>query len=312
MNLAKRSHWLPYLLLTLTVLFWSGNFILGRGIRQLIPPIALNFWRWVGALVILLPFSLPVVWRQRRLIAQHWKLLVLMSIPAIVIFNAFIYTALQSTTAVNTVLVNAMIPILIALMAWLFFREHLTWRQSMGVLVSMAGLVFIITHGQPAVILTFTFSAGDLWTLGAALAWALYSVMLRRRPAAMAPLTFLTVIVACGVMISLPFYLWEYSQRGGFAVTTASMAGIIYVCLFPSVLSYLFWNYGVERVGANRAGIFFHLMPVFAIILAFIFLNEVLQGYHLIGMGLIFSGIALTTWPTKGATSPPHPVFKGR
>ena len=295
----KRSSWLPYLGLTLTVLFWSGNFILGRGIRDLIPPVSLNFWRWAGALMVLLPFGLSRVLRQKDLYLKHWKMLALMSIPSIAVFNAFIYTALQTATAINTVLVNAMIPIFIALTAWMVFGDRLTLRQTTGVFISFSGLLFIVTRGHWALLRELTLSTGDLWTLGASLSWAVYSVMLRRRPKQMDPIAFLTLIVGFGLIVSLPFYLRELATLGGFSLTPASLASLGYVAVFPSVLSFIFWNYGVDKVGANRSGIFIHLMPVFSIILAILFLDEQLRAFHAIGMLLIFTGIVLTTLPYR-------------
>jgi len=290
-----RQRILPYILLTLTVLFWSGNFVLGRGIRELIPPVSLNFWRWTGALLILLPFGLPGIRRQWYLVCRHWRFILLMSIPSITFFNAFIYKALQSATTTNTVLVNAMVPILIVGMERVWFGIRLTVRQTLGVLLSLCGLVFIITRGAPLLLLSLNFSTGDLWTLGAGVSWALYSVMLRRRPAKMDPLVFLTVLVMAGLVVLAPFYLWELSVTGGFSLGRQSLASLAYVAIFPSVLSYIFYNRGVALVGAARAGIFFHLMPVFAILLAFFFLGERLEHFHLAGMLLIFTGIALTT-----------------
>ena len=291
----KRSPLFPYVLLTLTVLFWSGNFILGRGIRQLVPPVSLNFWRWMGAMLIMLPFGFSRVVKSRDLFLKNWKMVALMSIPSIAIFNAFIYTALQTATAINTVLVNAMIPIFIALTAWLAFDDRLSLRQTIGVFISLAGLIFIVTRGQWALLKELRLSTGDLWTLGASLAWAVYSVALRKRPREMDPIAFLTVLIAFGLIFSLPFYLRELAGKGGFSLTPTSLASLAYVAIFPSVLSFIFWNYGVDKVGPNRAGIFFHLMPVFSIVLAIIFLGETLHMFHLLGMLLIFSGIVLTT-----------------
>ena len=286
---------MPYLLLTLTVLFWSGNFILGRAIRELIPPVSLNFWRWVGALVILTPFGLPRIWRQKRLFQKHWKMVLLLSIPSITVFNTFIYSALQSASAINTVLVNAMIPIFIALTAWLAFGERLSPRQTLGVLISFLGLIFIVSRGDLAVLGSLTLSKGDLWTLGASLAWAVYSVMLRKRPKQMDPIAFLTLLIVFGLFFSLPWYGWELWHKGGFSLSPSNLASLAYVALFPSVLSFIFWNNGIEKVGANRTGIFIHLMPVFSIIMAVLFLGERLRLFHLLGMTLIFLGIALTT-----------------
>ena len=282
---------MPYLLLTLTVLFWSGNFILGRAIRELIPPVSLNFWRWVGALVILTPFGLPRIWRQKRLFQKHWKMVLLLSIPSIAVFNTFIYSALQSASAINTVLVNAMIPIFIALTAWLAFGERLSPRQTLGVLISFLGLIFIVSRGDLAVLGSLTLSKGDLWTLGASLAWAVYSVMLRKRPKQMDPIAFLTLLIVFGLFFSLPWYGWELWHKGGFYLSSNNLASLAYVALFPSVLSFIFWNNGIEKVGANRTGIFIHLMPVFSIIMAVLFLGERLRLFHLLGMTLIFFGI---------------------
>jgi drug/metabolite transporter (DMT)-like permease len=292
---SQPSPWRPYLLLTFTVLFWSGNFVLGRGIRDLVPPVTLNFYRWLGALLILLPFGLPRIRRQWPLVCRHWKMLALMSIPSISIFNTFIYTALQASTTTNTVLLNALIPIFIGVLAWAIFGVRLGAVQTLGVFISLAGLVFIITQGDVRALRDFDFSSGDLWTLAAGVCWALYSVLLRLRPVQMEPLTFLTAIVALGLVFLLPFYLWERMVKGGFELSSPTLAAIGYICLFPSVLSYIFWNRGVELVGPNRAGLFFHLMPVFSILLAVALLGERLHGYHLAGMGMIFTGIVLNS-----------------
>ncbi|MEJ2153990.1 MAG: DMT family transporter [Desulfobacteraceae bacterium] len=291
----KRSAWLPYLLLALTVLFWSGNFVLARGIRELIPPVSLNFWRWTGALAILAPFGIPRLLGQRAIFVKHWRMVLGLSIPAITIFNAFIYHALQTATATNTALVNAMVPVFIAVIAGLVLGERLSLRQTVGVMTSLVGLVFIITKGEPAVLKSLTLSVGDLWTLGAAMSWAIYSVMLRKRPGEMDPIAFLTLLIIFGLVVALPWYFWELRHLGGFALTPATLASLAYVALFPSVLSYIFWNNGIAKVGANRTGIFIHLIPVFSIIMAVLFLGERLHGFHYLGMVLIFTGIAMTT-----------------
>lgn len=282
-------------MLTLAVLFWSGNFILGRAIRELIPPVSLNFWRWVGALLILIPFGLLRIRGQAALFRKQWKMVFLLSIPSIAIFNTFIYNALQSAPAINTVLVNAMIPIFIAIAGWLIFGERLRTRQAVGVLTSFLGLLFIVSKGNLAMLGRLTLSKGDLWTLGASLAWALYSVMLRKRPKAMDPIAFLTVLIIFGLACSLPWYVWELWDKGGFALSWENLASLGYVALFPSVLSFIFWNHGIEKVGANRAGIFVHLMPLFSIVMAVLFLNERLRTFHILGMTFIFFGIGMTT-----------------
>jgi drug/metabolite transporter (DMT)-like permease len=286
---------IPYILLILTVLFWSGNFVLGRGIRELIPPVSLNYWRWTGALLILLPFSVSGLVRQRDVIARHWRFILLMGIPSISIFNTFIYQALQTTTTTNTVLINSMVPIMIVVLDRLAFGVRLGRWQIAGVLISLWGLVFIITRGDLSMVLDLRFSRGDLWTLGAGLSWAIYTVMLRQKPKGLDPLVFLTALIVAGIAVLTPVYIFEVLHLGGFQLGLPAMGSLAYVAIFPSVLAYIFYNRGVALVGAGQAGIFFHLMPVFAILLAVAFLGERLSGFHLAGMILIFTGIALTT-----------------
>ena len=158
---------MAYLLLVLTVLFWSGNFVLGRSVHDIIPPISLAFWRWVAALIILLPFGIKPLLKQRQLIRRHWKLLAFMGLLSVNNFSIFIYFALHSTTVVNTVLVNSFQPILIVFASWIGYRDKITLLQGIGIIVSLTGLIWILSCGNPSILLSFRFSAGDLWTLSA-------------------------------------------------------------------------------------------------------------------------------------------------
>jgi drug/metabolite transporter (DMT)-like permease len=286
---------MAYLLLILATLFWSGNFVLGRGVHEIIPPVALAFWRWAGALVILMPFAIRGAIRQRREIRKNIGILTILGILSVTNFNTFIYNALRTTTAINAFLVNSITPIFIVLISWIGFNDRITYRQTVGVILSLIGLFWIVTQGQLEVLLTVKFSAGDLWTLAAALSWAFYTVLLRKRPKHIDPIPFLTILVLLGLIFLSPIYLWEIRSGASFQWSIPVLASIGYVALFPSVIAYVFWNNSVAVVGANKAGIFMHLMPVFGIILAFIFLGETLAVYHLVGMILIFLGIFLTT-----------------
>ena len=286
---------MPYVLLVLTVLFWSGNFVLGRGVHTEIPPIALSFWRWWVALLILIPFAIKPLINQRRLIRQNLKILTILALLAVTNFNTFIYIALQTTTAINTVLVNATTPILIVLVSWAGFKERVTLQQGIGIAISLFGLLWIISRGNPAVLLSVQFSKGDLWTLLAAASWAVYTALLRKRPDNLDPIGFLAAIILIGSIFLIPVYIWEIHTGAMIQPTRTTAFSILYVAIFPSILSYIFWNRAVGIVGANRAGIFIHLMPVFAIILSIIFLGERLLAYHIIGIGLIFFGILLVT-----------------
>jgi drug/metabolite transporter (DMT)-like permease len=286
---------MAYLFLILSALFWSGNFVLGRGVTEIIPPVALAFWRWAGALAILMPFAIRGVIRQNREIRNNLGILTILAILSVTNFNTFLYTALRTTTAINAALVNSITPIFIVLVSWIGFNDRINTRQAIGVVLSFIGLIWIVAQGNLEILLTVRFSTGDLWTLAAALSWAFYTVLLRKRPKQIDPVPFLTILVLIGLVFLSPIYLWEIRSGASFQLSPAVFSSFGYVALFPSVVAYVFWNNSVAVVGANKAGIFMHLMPVFSIVLAFIFLGETLAVYHLVGMMLIFSGIFLTT-----------------
>jgi drug/metabolite transporter (DMT)-like permease len=287
-----------YVLLIFAVLFWSGNFIVGRGIHNEIPPITLAFWRWAVALLIILPFSLGHIVHQFDIIRRNLKILTILAILSVTNFSIFIYMALKLSTATNTVLINSMIPIFIVMVSWLGFKERITLRQSIGIAISLAGLMFIIANGNPSTLISVRFSKGDLWTICAGISWALYSVLLRKCPIELNSLGFLATLIIIGTLFISPFYIWEMSTGKTMNISQASIGSIVYVALFASILAYIFWNKAIQIIGANKTGIFIHLMPVFSIILAIIFLDEKLRGYHIKGTILIFSGILLTTTHT--------------
>jgi len=291
----KKLHTMPYLLLVLTTLFWSGNFVLGRGMHAAIPPLALSFWRWSLALTILLILAHRPLWRQRGLIRSHARFILLQGILGVSGFNTLLYLAMQYTTVINAVLVNSCIPVLIALFSWFLYRETLLPRQCFGVFVSLMGVVLIMVKGQISMLSQIAFNRGDLLVLAAAVVWALYSANLKKYPRELHPLAYLTAISLVGLTGILPLYLIELALGKSFILNAATAAAIAYVAVFASVLAFVFWNRAVRIVGANKAGPFVHLMPVFSSILAVFFLDETPAWYQGQGVLLIFLGILLTT-----------------
>lgn len=287
---------MPYLLLVLTTLFWSGNFIVSRGMHAEIPPFTLSFWRWMTALLILSFFGVSHLWRQRQLVRQHIRFICLQGFLGVTAFNSLIYLAVQSTTAINAVLVNSCIPVLIAVWSWILYREVMTVRQCFGVLVSFSGVFLIIFRADIASILALEFNRGDMLVMVAAVFWALYSANLKQYPEGLHPFAYLSGIVLAGLLCIFPFYCFELTQGKTVQINLGTVAAIIYVALFASVMAFIFWNRAVREVGANSAGPFIHLMPVFSTILAVIFLDEQIYFYHAIGIALIFTGITLTTF----------------
>ena len=287
---------MPYLLLILTTLFWSGNFVLSRGMHADIPPLALSFWRWALALLILLVFSWRIFWRQRDIVARKRKFIIIQGLLGVTGFNSLIYLAVQSTTAVNAVLINSCTPILIALCALLINKEPLSPRQWTGILLSLSGVTLIMVGGDLGSLVELEFNRGDLLVLCAGLVWALYSVNLKSFPLDLHPFTYLTGIMIAGLIGIVPFYLLELGMGYKMVVNTPTLTTIVYVAIFPSVLAFIFWNRAVRDIGATRAGSFIHLMPVFSSILAVFFLGESIELFHLQGIGLVFGGIFLATY----------------
>lgn len=298
-TLDRLLHPSPYLLLSLCALFWAGNWVIGRAMRNEIPPITMGFWRWVLALLILLPFTAPELWRHRQIVRAKWRELMLLGAIGAVAFNAIIYIGLQYTAATNGVLFNSVSPVLIILMSSLFMREHLSWRQLVGVALSLAGVAAIVARGDLAALASLKFNTGDLWLMLAMLLWASYNIILRVRPPELSAAAFLAAMLALSLPLLLPVYIWEFSVRGGFELNAKTISALTYYATLPSIIAYLFWNRGVAQVGPNRAGLFVHLMPVFGTVLAVIFLGERLHGYHFGGAVLIFGGIYLTTRKTR-------------
>ena len=288
--------YLPYFSLVLAALFWSGNFVLGRGVNGVIPPFALSFWRWAVALLVLAPFSAPHFWRQRRLLRRYASLIVVQGILGVTGFNTILYLAMQSTTAINAVLVNSITPLLIALCSWFFYKERLSVRQITGILLSFAGVLLILAKGEIVHLFAISFNRGDLLVLVAALDWALYSVSLRRLPKELNPLAFLFAINLVGLVGLAFLYAFESQTGSVMPVTLNSVLVVGYVALCASVLAFLCWNYAVRQIGANGVAPFVHLMPLFSSILAIFFLGEQFAWHQIKGALLIFGGIVLASY----------------
>lgn len=283
----------PYLILLITAFFWAGNFIVVRATHEVLPPITLAFWRWVLAVVVLLPFTARDVWAHAPVIRHHWLLLAILSATGIVLYQVFSYTALNATSAINVSLINSIMPIVIPVMAFAINRDRVTPRQMAGFTISLAGALIVIARGDAAVLFGLQFAAGDLWMLAAVAASALYSVLHKRLPARLPLAVLLTVIALMGLPMLLPLYVWEYSQLGGFEMTAVSLSVIAYVGGFASIIAYLGWSRGVIAIGATRAGLFIHVITVFTVLMGVTLLGEDFHLFHLAGISLIITGVYL-------------------
>ena len=293
-----------YMLLTLTALMWSGSVIVGRAVAGEVPPLALNFWRWAVALIVIAPIGLPAVWAQRAVVLRHWRILTVLALFNMTAFGSLMFLALQDTEAVNGSLLLGSMPINIVIVSLVFLGVAITARQALGVALGFAGLVMIIARGDPAAITGLAFNVGDLvFWLGIFL-YALYSVYLPRAPKELELAPFMTVLFAVGTLTCLPLYLWETLVRGWpVPLTFATVWSIGYLGLFPSLTAQILWVVAVRKVGANTAGYFIYLSPVFGVILAIGLLGEAFRWFHAAGIALIFAGIYLATISRSTARS---------
>jgi drug/metabolite transporter (DMT)-like permease len=282
----------PYLLLALASLFWAGNTVVGRAAVDLVAPATLTFVRWAIAFLVLLPFAWRHAVRDWPAIRRHAVTIALLALIGSAGYNIVAYLALHYTTAINSLLLQSITPLFVALWSFALFRERLTPLQSVGIATSMIGAAVIVCRGDIGVLAHFAFNIGDIMIVVALVFYALYTAVVRVRPA-MHPLSFLAATIAASA-------LWMVVPTGielafGFVpvITPATLAAFVYVGIFPSVLAYFCLNRGIELIGANRAAPFIHLMPVFGSILAILFLGERPQPFHAIGYAMVLTGVAL-------------------
>jgi drug/metabolite transporter (DMT)-like permease len=281
-----------WLLMMIPALCWAGNAVVGRAVAGTVPPVGLAFWRWVAGSLLLLPLAWPHLARDLPVMLRQWKPMLALSLFGIAIFNTALYTGAQTTTALNIVMLQTVMPVLIVLASFLLFGERVRRAQAAGIAVSLAGALTLVAHGDPAVLAGFAFNPGDLWMLGACVSYALYTALLRRRPA-VNPFSFVVATFVTGAVLLLPLYLAESLSGRPMPLSAPALLAVGYVALFASVLAYLAYNRAVALVGANTAGLAMHLVPVFGTLLAILLLGEVPRAYHAIGIGLIAAGIWL-------------------
>ena len=292
-----------FLLLALATLFWAGNWVLGRALREVFEPNALNFWRWLIASLVLAPFALPRLRGRLPAIRRSAGLLIALAFLGVVLFQSLVYTGLKTTTAVNAVLLNSSFPAFMLLCSWAIDRVRGTPRQVAGMLISLAGILIILARGEPASLLRLELHSGDALILLAMPVWGVYSVLLKRRPAELDGIAFLFVISTIGVVLLLPVFAVEAWYAPPRWPGAPGIAAALYVGLAASVGAFICWNRGVAIVGANAAGFTIHLLPAFGTLLARLFLGESFRLFHALGIAAILAGVVVATRPFASARS---------
>jgi len=285
-----------YILLSGAALFWAGNFVLARAVHAAVPPIGLAFWRWavVGLFVV------PWAWRELRaqwpVMRAHAGLMILLGMLSVGAFNTLIYVGVQTASAIDALMLISAIPAFILVLAPVILGNRLARREILGVFVSGLGVLTVLTHGHPWSMTDLFDNSGTLWILAGVLSWALYSVLLRRLPAAIFGRGLFAATVIVGLVTLLPFYLWEtYGQYRPVTLSLTLLWSVAYTAFFASVLAYLAWNKGVALIGVERAGIFIHLMPAFGLLLSAFWLKEHITIADGAGLTFILVGLTIST-----------------
>jgi drug/metabolite transporter (DMT)-like permease len=291
----------PYLLLSLTSLFWAGNIVLARYAAGHVPPMTLSCVRWIGAFLMLLPFAWPHLRADWPALRGRLSLMVLLSATGFAFNNAVSYWALQYTQALNALMIQSSGPLFVALWSLLLFGVRLTLAQFAGIALSLAGVLTILLHGDLAALASIEFNRGDLMFASAVLAFGLYSALMPRRPVTH-QLSLIAFTTGCGALLLLPFSVWEYSTGFTLKFDTLTLATLAYMVIFPSTLAYLFFNRGIALIGPNRAAPFFHLVPVFGSVMAIVLLGEQPRLFHLIGYLLVLSGVVIASRQASART----------
>ena len=291
---------IAYVGLTLTIFFWAINTVIAKAVVMEIKPMALSFYRWLLAFIFILPFAVPHLKKDIVLIRQNLGILFILSIPSVTAYNSLVYFGAQYTSATNISLVVATMPVMTILFAWVMNREKPFALQAVGIMISIIGVLIIISQGSWQVLSTLSLNPGDLLIVLSIASWSFYSVLLKKNQINISPISLLTILIFFGVLCILPLYVWEFSVFQGFELKINTVIMFLYLGIFPSIVSYLCWNFGVKTAGASIASVFMYLLPVFTSIIAFIFLNENLFLYHFAGGLLILFGLIMSSLKHNG------------
>jgi len=292
--MSKELGLIDYLLLSLPPLLWSTMIVVGVMVVGEIPPAALTFWTWLAAVIALVPFAVRDVFSNWKTIRREFGILVLYAVLGVAAFQGLYYAGLERTTGIDAALMGPVLPLLVACVAWPVLNERLTPVQILGVAIAFGGALWISVGGDWRALAAFALGPGELLIVAAFVCMAFYTIMLRKTPSALTPITFMAVIATLGCVVTIPFFLWEAAVGSHALIPWKQTAAILYIGVVTYDLGYVFWNISVKRAGAGTAALFIYLMPVFGIVLAMTFLRESVAFYHGVGVTLIFAGIYLT------------------
>ena len=293
---------LAYILLFLAALFWSGNFIVGKFASYYqIPPFSLNFYRWLFAWLILAPFTIQEILKKKNYIFKNYKYYTILGITSVTIFNSIVYYSLNFTQVISGVLMISTIPVMIIFISSILKIEKTNIFQLLGVSFSFLGVILIITKAKFEILINLDFNKGDITMVIGMLSWATYSVLLKKKTHQLSQLTLLEVVISFGFLFLIPIYFIEYQIGFRIELDKNFIMVLSYVVLFPGLISFIFWIKGISLIGANRSGVFLHMMPILSAIMAIIIFDEKFMFYHMLGAIFILIGIILSNRKIKNA-----------
>ena len=291
----KNNNKIAYFILILTTIFWSGNFIVGKAASMFqIPPFSLNFYRWFFAGLILLPFTYKEIINNKKYILDNLSFFIILGITSITIFNSIVYYSLYYTQVISGILMISTIPVWIIFISSILNIEKTNIFQIIGVILSLIGVIFIITKADLNLIKNLDFNKGDLSMVVAMFSWAIYSALLKSRKYKISQVSLLEVVIICGLFFLIPIYFIEMNTGNQIILGKPFYLILAYVVIFPGLAAFFFWIKGISIIGANRAGIFLHLMPIFGAIMAMAIFNEKFMYYHFLGAVFIIAGITIS------------------
>lgn len=282
-----------YLSAIAATLFWSGNFTIARGVIENIPPISLAYWRWTTAIIILAPFAIKSLISDWVIVKSNFIYLSITSILGVSLFNTLVYIAGHSTSAINMSLIAITFPVFIIIISRFIFNELITFNKGLGILLVISGVIILITKGDLSILKTISFVAGDLWMLLAAISFALYSILIKHKPAGLGTRSFQLSTFVIGLLFLTPFYIWE-SVSTGFQIQTIdrnTFYSILYLGVFASLFSYILWGKAVEFLGPTKPAMIYYTLPIFSGLIAYLILGEKIENIHLLSMLLILTGV---------------------
>ncbi len=294
------KNYTAYTFLVLATMFWSGNFIVGKFATLFeIPPLTLNFYRWVVVWLILIPFTIKEILNKKNYIKENFLLISFMGIITISTFNSVVYFALNYTQVINAVLMLAGIPAVVMILSSIMNIEKANMFQFTGLILSILGVGTIISNADIQKIISLNFNKGDLWMLVCVLSWSLYSTLLKKKKFELSQFSFIQLMVTVGLIFLVPQYFYERSIGLEIPINKFSIAILIYVVIFPAIAAYYCWQKAIELIGPNRSAIFVQLMPLFSALMAILIFKEKFQLYHFIGGIFIVTGIYLSNRKTQ-------------